>query len=293
MREQRALHDFADASSGVGRWYVLQRKTGATGLANAIIDPFDACASAGDGDMSAGGGALIDPRVTALWGRVHDASELASGWQDEDLSNANNHSVVLRIDFGAASVLLTGDLEEVGIAALIAQYAGSGLLDVDVYKAGHHGSYNGTTAALVNAMSPRAAVISAGPAARFGDWTAWEYGHPRWPAVSDLLGDGDSDGVSAARPDPIDALVAIDYAQGRGPSGLRLEATACSRAGTSRRPCIARAGRARRSPSRCAPMGPSSCRTDGRRGRDAQAMARRSGDGEALESAMNRVGGAV
>ena len=70
----------------------------------------------------------------------------------------------------------------------------------------------------VNAMSPRAAVISAGPAARFGDWTAWEYGHPRWPAVSDLLGDGDSDGVSAARPDPIDALVAIDYAQGRGPS---------------------------------------------------------------------------
>jgi hypothetical protein len=151
-----------------------------------------------------------------LWGRIDDASEHATGWRDEDLYNDNNHSVVMRIDFGAASVLLTGDLEEAGIAALVAQYEGTGLLDVDVYKAGHHGSHNGTTAALVNAMTPRAAVISAGPAPRVGDWTAWAYGHPRWPAVSDMLGDGDSVGVSAERPSALDAPVAVDYAGGHG-----------------------------------------------------------------------------
>jgi hypothetical protein len=60
------------------------------------------------------------------------------------------------------------------------------------------------------------AVISAGPAAREGDWTAWNYGHPRWRAVRDLLGDNDSVGVSLYRPLAIDALVATDYANGQG-----------------------------------------------------------------------------
>jgi len=207
-REQRALHDWVDATPGVDRWYVLQRTTGATGLVNSIIDPFPACAR--------DGGAAIDPKVTALWGRVDSQSTHAATWDDADLDNDNNHSVVLRVDFGEASALFTGDLEEAGIAALIAQYQGTGLLDVDLYKAGHHGSHNGTTGALVNAMTPRAAVISCGPPDREADWTAWAYGHPRWRAVSDLLGDGDSVGVADDRPSAIDALVATGYSGGHG-----------------------------------------------------------------------------
>lgn len=208
VSEQRALHDYADQHPGVGRWYVLERKTEASGLTNDVIDPFPAPAAGTCGD--------VDPKITALWGRVDNDSTLRTVWSDADLDNDNNHSVALRIDFGATSALLTGDLEEAAIAGLVARYGGSGLLDVDVYKAGHHGSHNGTTAALVNAMSPRLAVISAGPVSRQGDWTAWSYGHPRWRAVRDLVGDNDSDGVSLYRPFAIDAQVATDYQDGQG-----------------------------------------------------------------------------
>lgn len=208
IQQQRALHDWADTAPGVERWYVLQRKTGATGLTNGVIDPFPTC----DG---------IDPKVTALWGRIDGASPLSQSWSPDDLDNENNHSVVLRIDFGAASALLTGDLEDAGIAALLAQYAGTGLLDVDVYKVGHHGSYNGTTPGLVQAMTPRAAVISAGPFDRLGDYTAYTYGHPRWRAVSDLLGDNDSIGVSGSRPHAVDAEVATGYSDGHGVFEMR------------------------------------------------------------------------
>jgi len=206
-REQRALHDHADASPAIGRWYVLQRTTGTTGISNEVIDPFPACTR---------DGATLDPRVVALWGRVDDQSPHYAAWDDADLFNDNNHSVVLRVDLGEASVLLTGDLEEAGIAALVAQYAGTTLLDVDLYKAGHHGSHNGTSPALVNAMTPRVAVMSSGPADRVGDWTAWAYGHPRWSAVSDMLGDSNSVGVSEDRPSPVDVPVASYYADGHG-----------------------------------------------------------------------------
>jgi len=206
LDEQIQLHDFADADPSIGRWYVLQRKTTAAGFTNDIIDPFGACA--------AGGG--LDPSVTALWGRIDQDNPLSATWDPADLDNANNHSVVLRVQLGQGSMLLTGDLEEAGIAALIAQYKDTGLLDVDVYKVGHHGSYNGTTAALVNLMTPRVAVISSGPDDRIGTYTAYAYGHPRWHAVSDLLGDVDSHGVTGTRPLAIDAPVATAYADDHG-----------------------------------------------------------------------------
>jgi beta-lactamase superfamily II metal-dependent hydrolase len=38
------------------------------------------------------------------------------GWGQDHLKNVNNHSIALRIDFGKASLLLTGDMEEVAIS---------------------------------------------------------------------------------------------------------------------------------------------------------------------------------
>lgn len=201
--QQRDLHDFADTEA-IPRWYVLERKARPDGLSNDIIDPFPACARRGDT-------VAIDPVVTALWGRIDSSSELSSTWSEDDLDNANNHSVVLRIDFGASSALFPGDLEEAGIETLLQTFATKGLLDVDLYKAGHHGSYNGTTADLVNAMSPDLAVISAGPPHRTGDWTAWSYGLPRWAAVSDMLGDFDSDGVALVRPTAITVPIGTSW----------------------------------------------------------------------------------
>lgn len=88
--------------------------------------------------------------------------------------NVNDASVVARIDFGKKdtgekrlSFLLPGDAEKKVENMLIARTEPV-LLDADVLKAGHHGSKTSTTPAMVNAMTPQAAVISVGADNKFG-----------------------------------------------------------------------------------------------------------------------------
>lgn len=119
----------------------------------------------------------VDPELRVLWGGLED---------EREEKNGNNHSVVLRIGFGPASALFTGDLETEMIAEMIELHRRQDVLDVDVYQVGHHGSSNGTTAALLEAMTPEFAVISMGPPSREHAWTAWAFGHPR-AVVIDLL----------------------------------------------------------------------------------------------------------
>ncbi len=143
---------------------------GPAGLTDDVIDPVRC-----DG---------VDPRLTALWGRV----PVDPGWKADShgrssFDNANNHSVVLRVDFGRASFLLTGDLEVAGQEALVSKYAAGRMLDVDVLKIAHHGSYNGTTEVLLGATTPDVAVIPMGRPERRHAWTAWKFGHPRRVAV--------------------------------------------------------------------------------------------------------------
>jgi competence ComEA-like helix-hairpin-helix protein len=149
-----------------------------TGLTNAVIDPVS-CAT-------------VDPKISALWGSFAAAPP---GWTATYFGNLNNHSVAIRIDFGRASFLVTGDLEEVAIRDFLTAYQGTTLLDVDVYQVGHHGSANGTTESLLRAMTPAMAVIGMGPSSRQTMWTAWAYGHPR-KAIVELL----QRHVSATRP---------------------------------------------------------------------------------------------
>ena len=82
----------------------------------------------------------------------------------------NDQSVVLRVDAGATSVLMTGDIE------MIAQ-ANLGPITTDVLKVPHHG---GATSSLswLAATKPMVAVISVGPN---------DYGHPA-PEVMEVLG---------------------------------------------------------------------------------------------------------
>ena len=138
------------------------------GLTNDVIDPVK-CDN-------------VDPKITLLWG----GSENNPGWTKKAFENQNNHSVVTRIDFGAASLLITGDLQEEAINELIDHYRGSTLLDTDVYQVGHHGSHNATTEGLLEAITPKVAVIAMGVPTRERLWSAWAYGHPRKDIV-DLL----------------------------------------------------------------------------------------------------------
>jgi competence protein ComEC len=92
------------------------------------------------------------------------------------LANDNEGSVVLRLTWGEAAFLLTGDVGQVGEARLLA----SGRpLDADVLKVAHHGSGSSTSREFLEAVGPQFAVISVGYDNHFG--------HPA-PALLERLG---------------------------------------------------------------------------------------------------------
>ena len=180
------------------------------GFTNNIIDPFSS-----DGSH--------DPKVRVLWGRDRNQQ----GWCSADYHDANNHSLVVRVDYGGASILVTGDLEvsetykcgqgyKAGIERALQRYGNvtPNPLDVDVYVVGHHGSYNGTSSSLMRAMTPKVAVISAGPAYDRGDYTAFDHSHPREKTVK-WLEDVAAGGVSLCR-EPKDVKT-FDYHQQNPP----------------------------------------------------------------------------
>jgi len=137
-----------------------------TGLTNPTIDPFP------EPD---------DPDLRLLAG--------ARGCQ-----NANNDSLVLLITYAGKKVLITGDAENISdtmcgqdeVGVLLDRYKTSDLLDVDLYIVGHHGSQNGTSAVLLQRLTPIAAIMSAGGHEPQTTFSAWGYGHPRQTTV-DLL----------------------------------------------------------------------------------------------------------
>ncbi|MCA9291328.1 MAG: MBL fold metallo-hydrolase [Phycisphaerales bacterium] len=162
------------------------------GLTDASIDPLE-CPH-------------CDPEIHVL------SASLAEdpGWSWGAFENMNNHSLVIRVDFGGSSFLFTGDLEEPAIETLVSYYEGTAALDVDVYQVGHHGSGNGTTDSLMEAMTPHAAVLSMG-AWHFGrtatggsrPFTTFAYGHPRRETIERLQAH-----IPGYRSRPITALVA-------------------------------------------------------------------------------------
>jgi competence protein ComEC len=85
---------------------------------------------------------------------------LAAGISDDDQPHSrNDDSLVLRICYGGSCMLLTGDAEK----ALELQLIRSGWsLRADVLKVAHHGSRSSTSAAFLEAVRPRVAIVSTG-----------------------------------------------------------------------------------------------------------------------------------
>jgi competence protein ComEC len=103
----------------------------------------------------------------------------------------NDDSVVLDVRYGAASILLTGDIGVVAEAEVAAHLAPAG---IRVLKVPHHGSAGSSSAILLDAARPAAALVSAGRRNRFG--------HPA-VAVLERLG---ARGVPVFRTDRLGAL---------------------------------------------------------------------------------------
>ena len=96
---------------------------------------------------------------------------------DAQDGNVNNDSILLRVLFGSAVLLFTGDAESGAESALLARY-GASFLDCDFLKVGHHGSDTATSAAFVQALTPQCAAISCG---RYN-----EYGFPHQTVLDNL-----------------------------------------------------------------------------------------------------------
>jgi competence protein ComEC len=133
----------------------------------------------------------IDPDSEAYRDLLHEAAELGvkvqhlrtgrqMEWDGTHISvlspqpgytNAgepvNDDSLVLRMDYGKASVLLEGDAEAPSEQQMLAH----GLTPVTLLKVGHHGSRTSTTPQFFAALTPKDAVISVGAGNTFG--------HPR------------------------------------------------------------------------------------------------------------------
>lgn len=114
-------------------------------------------------DIDLGDGVVLD----VLWPR-----ETLFNTQVED---ANEASVVLKVQYGSSSILFTGDMGEQEEAEVLASGAD---LSADILKIGHHGSRYSTSTGFLLAVDPKEAVISAGK-----DNT---YGHPH-PVILERL----------------------------------------------------------------------------------------------------------
>lgn len=161
------------------------QSSGDNGFTNDVVDPVT-CPG-------------VDPQIRLLSG----GRRSNPGWSAAEFHNPNNHSLVIRVDFGDASLLFTGDLETPGITELVNRYRTSQLLDVDVFAVGHHGADNGTTEPMLRAMTPEIAVIPVGnPNTENVPMSAWDHGHPR-RAMFDML----EDAISRRRSTPVDIMV--------------------------------------------------------------------------------------
>lgn len=84
----------------------------------------------------------------------------------------NDDSLVLRMQYGKASVLLEGDAEAPSEEAMLAS---GRMRPVTLLKVGHHGSKTSTTPGFLQAADPKDAVISVGKGNTFG--------HPRFEVI--------------------------------------------------------------------------------------------------------------
>jgi competence protein ComEC len=94
-------------------------------------------------------------------------------------SDLNSYSIVIKLVYGNTSFLFTGDAQTDSEQEMLAKgYS----LKADVLKVGHHGSSTSTSAAFLQAVSPRLAVIEVG--------AGNTYGHPAQTTLTKLANIG-------------------------------------------------------------------------------------------------------
>jgi len=119
---------------------------------------------------------------------LHPPAELMTGTE----ADGNNNSLVLRLVWGDAEFLLTGDIGTEAERVLLG--SGEGLA-ADVLKVAHHGSGGSSSVEFLAAVAPAHAVISVGEENRFG--------HPEEEVLERLADLGD---VTVLRTDQVGTI---------------------------------------------------------------------------------------
>ncbi|MGE1102444.1 DNA internalization-related competence protein ComEC/Rec2 [Peribacillus simplex] len=110
----------------------------------------------------------------------------------EKEENKNDSSIVLFTELGGLSWLLTGDMGEEGEKELLSTFP---QLQADILKVGHHGSKTSSSAAFLEQLQPKAALISVGKDNG--------YGHPH----GDVIGNLERNGIKVFRTDEDGSII--------------------------------------------------------------------------------------
>ena len=97
---------------------------------------------------------------------------------DYKTSDNNDRSIILRLDYGKTSFLFTGDASSKIEKIIIENSTGTDILNVDILKAGHHGSKTSSGLDFLEKVSPELTIISAGKDNKFG--------HPNKEVIENL-----------------------------------------------------------------------------------------------------------
>jgi competence protein ComEC len=125
-------------------------------------------------------GITILPSIENTYITLGDSIELhllnpQSNLWGQDIKNDNSESIIILLKSANNSILLTGDADYKTETKILQKYP---QLDVDILKAGHHGSKTSTSDNLLDAITPKQVIISAG--------ANNSYNHPH-PDVIDKL----------------------------------------------------------------------------------------------------------
>ncbi|MEZ2348738.1 ComEC/Rec2 family competence protein [Terriglobus sp. RCC_193] len=135
---------------------------------------------------------------TAQLGNLNIIAESPAPAYQNGNEPANDDSLVLRLQYGKASVLVAGDAERASEEAMLHR----GLPSSTLLKVGHHGSNTSTSENFLQQLRPQCAVISCGRGNAFG--------HPRMPVLQRLQ----TAHVKTARTDTMGAVRYLLHADG-------------------------------------------------------------------------------
>ncbi len=116
--------------------------------------------------LDASGATLISPEPNTTFTLGSMTVTILAPIEDK-YKSTNDYSVVMRLDFGETSFMMTGDAEEISEEDILAKFDVD-MLDCDVLKVGHHGSDTSTSQRFLDAVSPEIALISCGEGNTYG-----------------------------------------------------------------------------------------------------------------------------